>query len=175
MKSIKHLIKEDKKSNSKSFFLKKKNFVANSQIYNFLEDFYKKNFKTVRVCMHSKPSEKIHSMIILMGKNNFYAPHKHLLKKELYHIIKGSMAVILFSNNGRIKKIVKLIENNIFITPVNVYHTMIPLSKFVIFHEIKSGPFIRKNNSLLPKWINKYSSSKDIDLFKKKVKGSLNA
>ena len=175
MKSIKHLLKEDKKANSKSFFFKTKYFSVNNQIFNFLENYYKKNFKTVRVCLHTKLSEDIQSMIILMGKNSFYLPHKHLLKKELYQVIKGTMAIILFSNNGQIKKIIKLLKNNIFSTPLNVYHTIIPLSKFVIFHEIRRGPYIKKKDSLLPKWVGKYSSSKYIALFKKKVIGSLNA
>ena len=54
------------------------------------------------------------------------------------------MASILFKDNGKIKKIYKLVKHDIFRTPLNTYHTMIPLTKFVIYHESKIGPFLKK-------------------------------
>ena len=108
-------------------------------------------------------------MIILQQKNNFYLPHKHLKKGETYHIIKGSMASILLSNSGKIKKIYKLVKDNIFRTPINTYHTMMPLTKYVIYHESKIGPFLKKNDSVFPKWNNKFNNKVEITKFKKKV------
>ena len=110
----------------------------------FLEKIYIKTKKDLRICLHENSLDKHHDMIILQQKKNFYLPHKHLKKGETYHIIKGSMASILFNNNGKIKKIIKLVKDDIFRTPLNTYHTMLPLTKFVIYHESKIGPFLKK-------------------------------
>ena len=61
-----------------------------------------------------KKNSKHHDMIILQQKKNFYTPHKHFRKGETYHIIKGSMACVLFSEKGKIKKICH-IKKNIFL------------------------------------------------------------
>ena len=122
----------------------------------------------MRICLHKILIDKHHDMVILQQKKNFYLPHKHLKKGETYHIIKGSMASILFNNNGKIKKIYKLKKDDIFRTPLNTYHTMIPLTKFVIYHESKIGPFLKKNDSIFPKWNNKFDNKLVINEFKKK-------
>ena len=99
-------------------------------------------------------------MIILQQKKKFYSPHKHLKKGETYHIIKGSMACVLFNNNGSIKKICHLKKNDIFRTPINVFHTMLPSSKFVIYHESKTGAFYKKNDSVFSNWSKKLTNDK---------------
>ena len=55
----------------------------------------------------------------------------------------------------RLKKLVNCIKGEIYRTPINVYHTMFPISKFVIYHESKIGPFLKKNDSIFPEWIKK--------------------
>ena len=83
------------------------------------------------------------------------------------------MASILFNNNGKIKKIIKLVKDDIFRTPLNTYHTMLPLTKFVIYHESKIGPFLKKNDSIFPKWNYKFNNNLEINAFKKKVMNSI--
>ena len=79
-------LKEDKNAKTPSFFFKEKMKKFNAKYVKFLENFYKKNYTDVRVCMHSKKNSKHHDMIILQQKKNFYSPHKHL-KKKAKHII----------------------------------------------------------------------------------------
>ena len=74
-------------------------------------------------------------------------PHKHLKKGETFHLIKGKMACVIFKNNGKVKFAFTLYPNDIFRTPINVYHTQIPLTDYVIYHESTLGPF-KKNNSI---------------------------
>ena len=108
-------------------------------------------------------------MVILQQNTNFYPPHKHLRKGETYHIIKGKMACVLFNNLGKIKLVCALKKNDIFRTPINIFHTMIPISKYVIYHESKVGPFLRRNDSIFPKWIKKIIyNQNEVCKFKKK-------
>ncbi len=169
MSKIKYL-KEDKKAKSKSFFFTKESEVFNLKYVKFLEKYYYKEKKDVRICLHTSKKSKHHDMIILQQKRNFYLPHKHLKKGETYHIIKGSMACILFKNNGEIKKICKLKKNDIFRTPLNIFHTMTPVTKYVIYHESKTGPFLKKNDSIFPIWI---KNLRNKETFIKKIKNTV--
>ena len=47
---------------------------------------------------------------------------------------------------------------------------MVPISKYVIYHESKIGPFLKKNDSIFPKWIKKIIRSKnEVHKYKKKI------
>lgn len=151
---------EDKRAKSKSFFLKKTVDYFDDNLLNFLKKYYKKYKQDVRICLHKNSSSIHHDMIILQKKNNFYRPHKHLKKGETYHIIFGSMICLLFNNKGKILKKCFLKKDNIFRTPVNTFHTMIPTSRYVIYHESKLGPFLKKRDSIFPKWADKMKNIK---------------
>ena len=59
-------------------------------------------------------------------------------------MISGKMRCLLFNNSGDIKKKCTLNKGDIFRVPINTFHTMIPLTKFCIYHESKIGPFLKK-------------------------------
>ena len=167
---MKKYLVEDKKAKTKSFYSKKEGLVFDKKFLIFLEKFYIKEKKDIRICLHTSSNDNHHDMIILQQKKNFYFPHKHLKKGETYHIIKGKMACVLFDNLGKIKLKCVLNKNDIFRTPINVFHTMLPISKYVIYHESKVGPFLKKNDSIFPKWIKKIIHNKDkVHKFKKKI------
>ena len=97
-------------------------------------------------------------------------PHKHLKKGETYHLIKGKMVCVIFSNSGKIKDAKLILPNSIFRTPINTYHTQIPLSNYVIYHEGALGPF-KKGNSVFPRWADKFKNNPEaISKFYKEVK-----
>lgn len=160
-------LKEDKKAKSKSFFLTRESQTFNENYIKFLIKFYKKTKKDIRICLHPSKKSNHHDMVILQQKNNFYKPHKHLRKGETYHIIKGSMICILFNLYGKVSKVCKLKKNDIFRTPLNVYHTMSPISKYVIYHESKTGPFLKRGDSIFPNWMKSEEKRK---IFIEKIK-----
>ena len=51
---IKQLLIEDKKAKSTSFFFRKEGEVFNYKHINFLESYYKKEKKDIRICLHTK-------------------------------------------------------------------------------------------------------------------------
>ena len=168
-------LKQDKKAKSTSFFFKKKGHAFNTGHIKFLENYYKKEKKDVRICLHTSIQEKHHDMIILQQKKNFYPPHKHLRKGETYHIIKGSMACVLFNKKGKIINFCKLKKNDIFRTPTNVFHTMLPITKTVIYHESKVGSLLKKNDSIFSKWSKLLTNNQmDINTLKRKIFSLIN-
>ena len=171
---MKKFLKQDKKAKTTSFFFKKDGQVLDIKYINFLENYYKRKKSDIRICLHTNPKAKHHDMIILQQKKNFYAPHKHLRKGETYHIIKGTMACVLFNESGKVKKICKLKKNDIFRTPINIFHTMLPITKFVIYHESKTGPFLKKYDSIFSKWSKRLTSNeRDINRLKRKIYNSI--
>ncbi len=172
---MKNLIKQDYKAKTTSFFLLKEGEKIDQKYISFLKKSYGKNKKDIRLCLHKNPKAKHHDMIILQQRKNFYTPHKHLKKGETYHIIQGSMACVLLNNSGKITKVCRLKKNEIFRTPLNIFHTMLPITKYVIYHESKTGPFLKKNDSIYPKWGKKLISDKRlIEKFKKTIYKHIN-
>lgn len=163
-------LKEDKKAKSKSFFFSKNYEIFDQKYEKFLINYFLKTKKDIRICMHNNKRDLHHDMIILQQKGNFYKPHKHKKKGETYHVIKGSMFCILFNENGKIVNYKHVKKNNILRTPINIHHTIVPFSKFVIYHEGKTGPLEKKNDSIFPSWANNSKIQKNIELLIKKYK-----
>ena len=163
-------LKEDKQAKSKSFFLNSKKEFFSKKHINFILNHYKKTNKDIRICLHKGRADKHHDMIILQQKKNFYKPHKHNRKGETYHMIKGKMMTILFSNNGKVENSQLIKKGDIYRTPINKFHTMIPISKYVIYHESKTGPFLKKGDSVFPKWIKKFESNKTVDFYRSYIR-----
>jgi|TARA_A100001015_G_C14985259_1_gene711256 cupin fold WbuC family metalloprotein len=178
---MKNILREDKKAKTKAYFFKRSDTVFDKKLLNFLENHYKKTKKDIRVCLHKDPSDKHHDMVLLQKKKDFFKPwienrrmgtfpHKHLKKGETYHLIKGKMVCVIFSNSGKIKDAKLILPNSIFRTPINTYHTQIPLSNYVIYHEGALGPF-KKGNSVFPRWADKFKNNPEaISKFYKEVK-----
>ena len=179
---MKNYLKEDKKAKSKAFFFKKEITVFDEKFLSFLEKNYSKYKKDIRICMHMNTSDKHHDMVLLNQKKNFYSkwlknekkgslPHKHLDRGETYHVIKGKMAVVLFNNHGTIKYTCVLNQNSIFRTPINTFHTQIPLTKYVIFHESRTGPLPKYGHCIFPSWMKKFKNNKkEVTKFHEQVK-----
>ena len=130
-----------------------------------------KNNKS-RFCFHKSKSSQIHEMVIYHKKNYFVRPHKHIKKTESLHVIKGEADIIFFKNNGDILDIIKMgdyLSNKIYYYKMNIqiYHTLIIKSAYLIFHEVTTGPF-KKNQTVFAPWApKKFNKSFKIFLDKK--------
>lgn len=115
-----------------------------------LVELSKKNKKkNIRLCIHKNVFSNMHQMLIIHPKNYYVRPHKVSDKIETGFILSGSCKLILFNDNGTVKKEVLLgsMSQNVrpfmYIIPTNTYHTIIFYSD-VIFLETTSGPFDKK-------------------------------
>ena len=144
---------------------KKKNFIINfSKLKkDLIERASVSKDKRSRICIHSSKKDLVQEMIICAFKNSFMPPHKHSeLKSESYHIIEGKMDLYIFNDEGKVVDLINLKKNNskndsIFYyrsNNPNFWHMPVVKSKVCLFHEIFSGPFIKKKNIIFPKWIN---------------------
>jgi cupin fold WbuC family metalloprotein len=148
---------QDKSARSTSYFAaRESNGVDMTMIAKLkelsMETGRKKNY---RICLHSSPASEFHNMVILEHKNSrYYRPHRHEAKQETIHLIEGRAAVIIFTYAGTIEQIMPMSADKMIIARLgaDTYHTVIPLSDQVIYHESKPGPFLGEDDSLFPDW-----------------------
>jgi len=110
-----------------------------------------------RFCLHKNIQESLHEMIIVLRKGIYVRPHKHKKKSESFHIIRGSFFVIIFDKNGKeIERILlsKKQSKSNFLCRLdrNIWHMVIPISDFVVFHETTKGPFVARDDSVFASW-----------------------
>lgn len=114
-------------------------------------------YKIARFCLHKTTQEILHEMIIVICKDVYVRPHKHIRKTESFHVIEGSFFLILFDEDGKI--IEKILmdtgkKDNNFLCRLekNYWHTVIPISDFVVFHETTQGPYTGTDDSIFALW-----------------------
>lgn len=143
--------------NKEVFFAADKFVEVDSNFLETLKDKSRSNKNgKIRLCTHKENSDPIHEMLIVHSKKTYVRPHKHLNKIETFHVIEGKADVVIFDENGGIKKLVSLgdyASKSVFYWKMSeaYYHTVLINSEFFIFHEITNGPF-NKNDVIFPSW-----------------------
>jgi len=108
-----------------------------------------------RLCAHRSPEDRLHEMLIVLTRNVYIRPHKHLGKMESFHVIQGSAKVVFFQENGSLDEIVELgdaASGKCFYFRIDDprYHTQIITSEHLVFHETTNGPFNRADTVFAP-------------------------
>ena len=116
----------------------------------------KSDRRRARICTHRNKTDSLHNMMIALCNDTYVRPHKHIKKPETFHVVKGRMKIVIFEDYGRVKDVIKLgnyLSKTGFFYRLDgdEYHTVIPLSEFVVFHESTTGPF-RRENTLYAEW-----------------------
>jgi cupin fold WbuC family metalloprotein len=111
--------------------------------------------KRIRLCCHDDVKNALHEMLIVHARGAYVQPHKHTAKSESFHIIKGKLNVVIFNNDGSILKVVQMGDQRsgksfFYRLSKDYFHTVIPESKWVIFHETTNGPFRREDTVFAP-------------------------
>ncbi len=147
-------IEQDINARTLSFYCKEGISRIDEGILNELRKIAVEEERSVRICLHNSSTADLHNMLICQYSNTYIRPHKHLSKSETYHIVEGEVVLFIFDDEGDVidqvnmslqKKILCRIERN-------YYHTLIPITKYVIFHESRPGPFLKENDSFFPSW-----------------------
>ena len=111
--------------------------------------------RRIRLCTHKDSRDTLHEMLIVHTSDTYVRPHKHLAKSEAFHIISGTVDVVLFDEAGKILTIVPMGDyasgrKFYYRLADPLYHTLLIRSDRVIFHEITNGPFDRADTLFAP-------------------------
>jgi len=102
--------------------------------------------KRVRLCAHPNPEDLLHEMLIVLGDASYVPPHKEMSKSESFHMVEGIMDVLIFNDDGTLKEVVPLAGPGserpfYYRLSAPFFHTVLPVSDVVVYHEITNGPF----------------------------------
>lgn len=111
--------------------------------------------RRIRLCAHLSVEDTLHEMLIVHTKGTYVRPHKHLNKTESFHIIEGGLKVVVFDDDGEVTKIITMSDYSSGSTfyyrlSESLYHTVIPTTDYVVFHETTHGPFNRQDTLFAP-------------------------
>ncbi|MQF67095.1 cupin fold metalloprotein, WbuC family [SAR202 cluster bacterium AD-802-F09_MRT_200m] len=114
----------------------------------------KNDYCDARICLHSGPDDSFHEAIILQYRKHYYRPHIHPNKGESCHIIRGQLCFFVFNDDGTVadKRVVGESDSVMYRAGVDRWHTVIPVTDFVVYHESKPGPYLRNRDSVFPHW-----------------------
>jgi cupin fold WbuC family metalloprotein len=103
---------------------------------------------TIRLCTHSTPQDLLHEMFILHSQSTYIPPHKHLNQIESTCILNGAADFVIFNEDGSLRQVIPMGDYNsgrpcYIRLSSSVFHTMIIVSKTILFHEVTTGPFSR--------------------------------
>lgn len=103
-----------------------------------------------RLCAHTSTDDSVHEMLIVHTKGTYIPPHKHLGKSESFHIVEGRLDIVIFDDAGEVVEVVEMGEYATGATffwriSESYYHSVIPRTDIVVFHETTKGPFKRED------------------------------
>lgn len=154
MKSDNFII--DKSGRSKALFFKDKKNIFSYQLLRHLEDYYKRNKSEIRFCIHENKKTNLQVMINLILKKKRYQLHYHNFSDEYYLPLKGNLKLLTFNKKNKFEKSFIVNKNNFFLGKIykGQTHIAIPLNKYCIYLEFRSGNFTQHKNTLLKKYLN---------------------
>lgn len=111
--------------------------------------------RRMRLCAHPGPDDLLHEMLIVHPRAAYVPPHKHPGKSESFHVVDGRLTVFLFDESGAIVRTIPMGAGDpdrafYYRLSEPLYHTVVPESDLVVFHEVTNGPFRREDTVFAP-------------------------
>lgn len=157
--SDKAVVRRDDSGRSPAFFCMTKPLALDGATVAALAAEARTSGRDVRLCLHEGPDARFHDMIIAQHKGGYYRPHRHADKGETWHMLAGEMGVFSFAEDGTVLDARRLSPysetgGGQFLYRVGdaMFHTLLPLSALVVYHESKPGPFTGPGDSIFAPW-----------------------
>jgi cupin fold WbuC family metalloprotein len=107
---------------------------------------FEADLKRARFCLHGSPEDALHEMVIIFHRDTVVRPHRHIDKSESFHLIFGELDILLFDEQGKPTRAVRMGDINSGKTQIYrlsgpIWHSVIVRSEYAAIHEITNGPF----------------------------------
>jgi cupin fold WbuC family metalloprotein len=111
--------------------------------------------RRARLCAHRATTDAIHEMLIVLDAATYVRPHRHRNKSESFHVVEGSMSVVLFGEDGQVRRAIHLGDYAsgrpfYYRLAEPTYHTVLVESSVAVIHETTNGPFSRAETEFAP-------------------------
>ena len=102
--------------------------------------------KRARICLHLDKHALLQEMMIVLTRDGYVQPHKHLNRIESFSVLQGEVDVVLFNDAGIPLKIIQMGAPSsgkpcYLRIGEPVVHGVFVRSEFVVVHEVTLGPF----------------------------------
>ena len=114
------------------------------------------NRRRIRLCAHQDVQDPLHEMLIVHTRDTYVRPHKHLNKCESFHVIEGTVDVVVFDESGSIGEVISLGDYSsgrmfYYRLSYSYFHTLLIRSEVLVFHETTNGPF-KRSDTIFASW-----------------------
>lgn len=111
--------------------------------------------RRARLCLHADPSDPLHEMVIALCGDTYVAPHRHAGKSESFHLLAGSIEIVLFDDCGHpiARQILAADEPprpRLLRLGQPVWHSVRVRGEWAVVHETTNGPFRREDTQFAP-------------------------
>lgn len=111
--------------------------------------------RRVRLCAHRASDNLLHEMIIVLASDTYIHPHRHTGKSESFHVIEGTVDVVVFDEAGTITEVLQLGDlasgrRFFYRLESPEFHTLVIRSDLLIVHETTNGPFTQRDAIFAP-------------------------
>ena len=122
-----------------------------------------------RLCLHLSQDDLVQEMLIAFCRGSYIRPHRHIAKSESFHVVEGELLVVLFESDGKPIREISLGplgsgKNFIYRLASDTWHTVVPLSDYVVIHETTTGPWNPSETQVAP-WAPDELSGPDVEKF----------
>lgn len=122
--------------------------------------------------LHTTMDASVHRMLNALEPGTYLPPHRHADKEETYLVLRGSMLVFFYDEEGNVTDKVCLGSNkgNLGLEiPPGTWHSIVVLESGTIIFEIKKGPYQPVSPEDLASWAPVSSDERGIKAFIKRM------
>ncbi len=111
-----------------------------------------------RLCLHRSTEDAIQEMMIACVRGTYFRPHRSVTAgSKSYYVISGDLCVVLFDDDGRVKRRVEMgttLSGRPFVLRFDrcTWHMPIALSDTVVYVEVNEGPFRKEQHLEYASW-----------------------
>ena len=151
--NLKNLFKDDT-GKSLALFSKKK-FIFSNNYLKELKNYYKKNKKEIRICMHQSKKSNLQVMVNLIILREEYEVHYHQYSSEYYLPLYGKLRLVSYNSKNKYRSHSDIDGKKNIIGKIikGERHIAVPMSKYCIYLEFRAGNFFQHKNIFTKKFI----------------------
>lgn len=107
-----------------------------------------------RLLLHQAHDSPVQEMIIVAHRDSYVRAHRHPIdRSESYHLMHGELDVRIYSDAGRLERAFRLTKECPFYrVRGGWYHEPKPVSEWVTYHEVFTGPFDKERDVQYAPW-----------------------